>query len=420
MRAVSFRRGEDMRNRVFGGCAVAIGAMLAPFVFAPATAQGSSQQRTTVELGIFARHDSNIARSDEARAALRGLERSDERISPTLTVEIYRPVGQSSFSLVGDVGYDFHASNTQLDRERIGLTGGANIVSGICGVELSGDIRRRQTDLGDLAFFNAVPVTEVRNTENVLNGRARLICGSPYGLRPFVGAEFGRGRNSNVVRDRAEYDNERYTAGIQYNSPALGQISAFVDRTDVDLIGQILPDGSENGYRTTNIGLQYQREIGSRLRAQVRVAHTDVDPRSPLVPNLSGITWNGTLTATLADRVQLRGTIGREVTNSLGSDAVYGISRTYGLSATVAVNDRLRLRAGAQISPQTFRYGALPTGQFVDNDTRRIFSAGADYSLNRRLRLTLDGGIERRNANGTFFDYKNSYVGLGLVVSLGR
>lgn len=408
-----------MRNNIFGGCAIAVSAMMAPFVFAPAVAQ-STQPRTTIELGIFARHDSNIARSDAARAALRGLERSDERISPTLTVEIVRPAGPSTFSLVGSAGYDFHASNTELDRERIGLDAGAQIIAGICGVELNGNIRRRQTDLGDLAFFNAVPVTEVKNTENILGARGRIACGATYGLRPFVGAELSRGRNSNIVRDRAEYDSERYTAGIEYNSPALGRISVFVDRSDVDLIGQILPDGSENGYRTTDIGLQYQRELGTRLRAQVRVAHTDLDPRSALVPRLSGVTWNASLTATLADRVQLRGGIGREVTNSLGSDAVYGIARTYDLSATVAVNDRLRLRAGAQISPQAFRYGALPVGQFVTNDNRRIFSAGADYSLNRRLRLTLDGGIERRNANGTFFDYKNSFVGIGLVASLGR
>ena len=98
----------------------------------PALAQSDTAPVSDVKFDVTAEFNSNVARSDAARAAARDLSRSDQRITPGLSVDLARNLGQTRLWLNGSAGYDFYRRNSQLNRERIGLESGIKQPVGPC------------------------------------------------------------------------------------------------------------------------------------------------------------------------------------------------------------------------------------------------------------------------------------------------
>lgn len=403
----------SMRNRLIGVSVLVLAATAMPV--APAQAQEIIQPKADIRVGVGVVHESNVARSDAARALARGLERADTRISPSIQLDIVRPMGNGSASLSGEIGYDFHFRNPELDRERIGLLAGVAQRVAMCDVDLAAEVSRRQSDLGDIAFLGLNPALQsVRNAETRQRYGADLACGNSIGIRPSVGIEYVQGRNSNPIRDRAEYDSIRYTAGLQYVQPSIGEIMLYGSQRDVDLVRQPLL-GDVDGYRARDIGLRLKRDIGARWQGQVMAGFSWVNPRNPVVGSTSGLIWNIGLSGQVGPRLRLALQTGREFSNSLSSDSNYQLTRPSSLQATYAVNDRLQLTAGIRNSRNTFSYIGVVPGLAITRENRWVYSGGINYQVNRRIRLGINGGYERRNANGTFFDYGNSFIGGSLA-----
>lgn len=369
----------------------------------------------TLDLGV--RYDTNIARSTALRAEQRGLERSDVVFNPSIRIDVTRPFGDNSAFLRGSLGYVFHARNSVLDRERLQLDGGADVGVGPCRVRPEAGFFRGQSDLADLVVSNGAIVDDARNTETLQRYSVELQCGAEYGLQPFASVGYDTARNSNPIRDRAEYDAWRYSAGLGYNSPGLGRIRLFASQTDTDLVSQPLAGGGTDGYRVNAFGLDYSREIGTRLTFNGRVSYSRLDPRNSGADGFSGLTWRIAPRLLLGERIQVEGLIGRELTNSLASDSAYTVSQPYGLRVTYAASEFLRLDAGATITRRRYEFAVLPPVDFIDRETRHLYDINASYLLGRRIRLRLGAGHERRDANGSLFDYSSTFVtaGLGLT-----
>lgn len=397
------------------GCPFAVSAVLGA-VLAPtsAIAQSAGAEVNSISFDLEARYDSNIARSGEARAAARGLEREDIRLSPTVTLDLARNFGRNRATLAGLVSYDFFTRNNQLNRERIALDGGLTVQAGPCEVDSGISFSRRQSDLGTIAFFANAPLINVKNTETVQNYRAELGCGSVYGLRPYVGIGYERGDNSAAIRERADFNATRYSTGVSYVSPTIGEISLFASRRDVNLSGLRLA-GNPDSYRQTNYGVSYSRSLGTRLQLSAEVAHSDVNPRGPGGGGFSGLTWNLRGTVIAGTRLRVTAAVGREITNNLSSDATFVVSSPYSLRAMYAVNESLELSGGASITRQRFRYTNAPGLIFLERDRREIYDAGLTYKFARRLRARVSGGYETRSANDAFFDYNSTFA----VASIG-
>ncbi|MDZ3833674.1 MAG: hypothetical protein U0S50_17945 [Sphingopyxis sp.] len=385
---------------------------------APAFAQADTAPLSDVKFDVTAEYNSNVARSDAARAAARGLSRSDQRITPGLTVDLARNLGQTRVWLNGSAGYDFYRRNSQLNRERIGLEGGIKQPIGPCRVDITAGISRRQSDLGDIAFVNNSPSFAVKNAETRQEYQGDITCGREYGLRPTGDVGYVIARNSNLIRDRAEYDELEYQGGLSYSTPNFGDLTAYAGRRDIDLLNQPTAGGGEVSYHITTIGARYRRDIGSRLDAQFSIGRSAIRGGGALVPNNSGLTWDVEVTAQFGPRLQVTASTGRQFVNSLSSDAAYLRTQPNLVQLTYAVNDRMRLQASYLNERRSYRYATPQVGTFIDRETRQLGGGGFTYDFGRRWQIGLSGGYERRNANGTFFDYDGAFARATLSLSL--
>src|SRR5690242_13118414 len=89
-------------------------------------AAAQNPNRTDVRVDSSLRYDSNVARSDDATAALRGIQPEDEIFTPGVSVDVARVLGGQSVFLQGALSYNFYAHNSKLNRERLVLDTGVN------------------------------------------------------------------------------------------------------------------------------------------------------------------------------------------------------------------------------------------------------------------------------------------------------
>lgn len=375
-----------------------------------AFAQDKAAPHIDLALDVALRYDSNVAHSDAARAAARGLERADERVTPTASIDIFQTFGRNSVTLAASAGYDFYRRNHSLNRERLALESGASLALAFCTLDLSAGASRRQSDLGEIGF---VGTTNVVNAETTQNYGATLGCGRAIGLYPTISVERSIGDNSNVARQLADYRTMRYTAGLGYRHPSIGNLTIFATRANTDYPNRPLGTTTD-GYRLTSFGGRFDRAIGARMRAAIEVAHVKLNPDRAGTTGFSGLTWNAELTATVTPQLQLHGNVGRSTNTTLTTDAAYHIDKTYAGDATYAVNERLSLKAGYSVSPSRYVYSGAVIAPTLERDKRHLAFGNITYSRSARLRFTLDAGHERRNANGSIFDYKNTFAMLGV------
>lgn len=399
-------------------CLPGLGSAIAVAFGLPTTsAAQSTEDKTEIKLELNGRYDSNIARSSELQASQRGLTRSDFRISPALTLDLARDLGESSAYVRGTLGYDIHARNSVLDRERLALRAGGELAAGPCRVRPDVGFSRQQSDLADIVVIDGLVPAEVRNTETRVFYGAELACGSAVGLSPFASIRQERARNSSALRNLAEFNETSYSGGLEYRSPAIGTIRAFVSRDDVDLIGQPLVGGT-NGYEITDYGASISRDVGTRLKADASVTFSDLKSRDPRIEGFSGLNWDIGLTLLLNEQTQIQAGYGRQLVNSLSSNSAYAVEQPFDFRLTYAVSERVRLEAGGQVSKRRFVFAGVPGADFIDRENRRILDAGVRYQFSNRLALRVNGGHERRNANGSLFDYSSTFVSGGISLSI--
>jgi hypothetical protein len=399
-----------------GGTALAQTASGPPAATSPGGAGGAV--RSDLVFSLTARYDSNVPRLNDETVNIRNLEKEDIRISPALQLDVSRNLGRHQVGLRSYLGYDFYIRNTTLNRERLSVEPYVYLDLPVCDLALSGLAARQQSDLAQLVYVGLDPTIGADNTETRKRINGKLICGETYGLRPTLEIERASGDNSNPLRQIADYRVTRIQPGVSYASPALGEVSLFAFKQDTDLPNQILPNGEAGGYTLRGFGVQYARNIGTRLNFNGSVSHVEVTPYGGTLDSRSGLNASVALTLLASDRLQLTAFANRNFTSTLTSTSTYELAQGYGLTANYAANDRLRLRLGGQVAPRRFFYAVTPTGPFIGEQTQYDIFGGVTYNLNRRLRLNLDGGYQRRNADFDIFDYESVYAAVGISVSL--
>lgn len=380
--------------------------------------QSGGGDRSNATASVLARYDSNVPRVDDpALLAQRGLEQEDVRISPNLQLDLARNLGRHQLGLRAYLGYDFYVRNTQLNRERLLIEPFAYLNLPVCDLAVDGGVGRRLSELGDVVVIGPDPTIGIDNTETTKRVVGRLICGDTYGLRPTFEAEYSTGDNSNPLRRRADYRVTRYQPGLNYASPALGEIGLYAVKQDTDLPNQRLPNGEISGFTLRGFGASYRRAIGTRLNFNGSISHVEVTPYDGGTSR-SGLNGSVALTLLANERLQFIAFANRAFTSTLTSSATYELQQGYGLTANYAANDRLRFRLGAQYAPRRLYYEVTPVGTFIERQTQTDIFAGATYNLNRRLRFTLDGGYSKRNADVDVYDYDGYFASVGLSLSL--
>ncbi|HYZ48131.1 MAG TPA: hypothetical protein VE567_04480, partial [Sphingomonas sp.] len=143
-----------------------------------------------IRAAVTTAYDSNafgVSDALLARGAIPGRSKDDIHITPSLLVDVVMPFGLQSAFLRGQVGYDFYMNNSRLNRERIGLDGGANLrVIGACTVSPAVSYARHRSNAGDIFSVSPVPLVDQTNTEERISFGGSVGCAGAVGLSPTV------------------------------------------------------------------------------------------------------------------------------------------------------------------------------------------------------------------------------------------
>jgi len=389
---------------------VAFGALIG---VAALSSDAVAQDRSlTFGLSALVEHNSNVARSNEARAAFRGVEPEDTIFKPAATIDFFSPVGRQSIFFKGMAGYTFYDRNDQLNREVLDFNGGVNGRFGPCSGTLSGGYSRGLWLLDDPTL-----IENVENIQTTKTASANVACSRATGLG--LTASVSKDWIENDLDQLANSDSERTSimGGITYTRPALGTLTLFADRQETTYPNRLFDDG----YTLNAYGLTFARQLGARIQGTVTVAYNKVDQKTPsFLPATDDMTttaYSAELSYRATSRLRFQGSFDRAVTPTVAVGRSYDLTEGYRVSGVYDLGSRITVSAGgAWVQRQS--KGLIPETplELTDSETTSYF-ASIRYQQSKRLSFVLNAGREERVTNSPQFDYTNNRIGLGADLS---
>lgn len=389
---------------------MAAGAVLACVASAgPVLAQENKFALSAQIVGVY---DTNTLRAGPARSSG---PKDNSSLSPLLGIDYSRRFGRQRVFLSGTVGYVFNSRFTNLDRETVDLSGGANVKAGArCQANPGFSLSRAQSDLEDLG-------DTIRNTVNVQDYSVELSCPRAVGFYPKLSGALAKTDNSGRRRQR----NQEVAGGrvsLVYAKPSLGGVEAFleyshIDRPNrVDFLGVPIVDETE----VTTYGVRYQRGVGTLITLDASLGRTHANPRSRLILSFTGFTYAGALSYQRSSNGSVRVGFNRSVSarNNLGTS--YYINRS--VFAGFNLRATSKIGTGADISYGTRQFRGedssfQPLGTRGTDKSVNV-TASASYRLNRRVSLLLSGRYRKRDAKNNIFNYSSKQAKLAVSISL--
>ncbi|WP_294258505.1 outer membrane beta-barrel protein [uncultured Sphingomonas sp.] len=375
----------------------------------------TSGRQIDVRASALIEYNDNVVVNDPRISGGGGAD--DVLAAPSLDLNVVLPRASGTTYLAGSIGYRFYGKYTNLNRENISLTGGADQRLASCLVHGEIGYQSRISDLSSLYVLDAP--NSFNNTEESRRYSADIGCGGPYGLRPTLGYSRTEVRNSQATRKYADSDTDTFTAQLGLQSPSLGTISVFGRYSDSVYVHR--PDAAgagRDGIKNYAAGVQLERNVSSRFNFRGSVNYTKVDPKLPGTESFSGIGFD--LSALYnADlfTVQLAGS------RAAQPSVIYFVSYEImtALSATVTHDITSRTKVSLFAS-KTWRDYASST-RFVGapisgNDNMLSVGANASYDATQRLRFVLGAGYDERTSNLRLFKYHAKKVNLTASLAL--
>jgi hypothetical protein len=375
-----------------------------------------AKRQTDVGLRLAVSRDSNVARSNATLAAARGLVPEDYTLRPQATFTIVQPIGRQAVFLKGAAGYDFYQENSQLNRQRIDVSGGGVGSVGMCKLALTGVYSAGQSQLDDLAGV----VTE--NLQEQTSQSVTALCGRDRGFNAAVSGLRQDVSNSAARQQSADHKVEGGTFAVGYGNPSIGKIAAMYAYSAQDYANRPNANGGVgDGYQSQTIGANYEKTLGRKLKIVGAVGNTRVkrDSAPPGVPlEFTSMTYNGVLSYAASRRLDLTVAVGRGVTPSNRAGKLYDISTTTDLLATYRFGTRFVVSGGGRLANVRSNADTALAGLVVTDSEDRSLFASIRYQQSKRASLVLDLRQEERTTNLPLFDYSNTRFGLTLDVSI--
>lgn len=398
-------------------CSAALGSLV--LFAAPAMAQSSSQDRLALDLLVDARYDSNVYNISSDRDELDNIEMGDWLVSPALRLSLQKTLGQHSLNASAYAGYDFHASNSDLNRERLSLQLGGRFNLAPCEVSPHVGFSRHRSEYGSY-FVTTDPLVDVKNIQTEQTYGLNASCGGVLGLRPEAGVSYTKGDNSAFARQFSDFETVEGRLGLGYRHPSLGNISAYYSKAKTTFDNRII-NGEKEGYDVDRIGLSAQRDIGARLAWDGSLYYVTTSTGND--GGFDGLGYQLGVTMRVTPQLRARAQLGRDVQTSLNNDALYTVDNTYGITFDYAASNWLSFNAGYNRTDRDLTYstffGPLPI-EILQEEKLDRFDLGATYQRSDRLAFTLYGGYEKRTADREFFNYDGYFVGLRATIGLLR
>lgn len=384
-------------------------------------------QARTVQVAVEGRvdHDTNVARTGEAQAALQNIVPEDTVYSPTARFNIVQPIGQQAIFVRGLTSYLFHDENKRLDHARIQVNGGVGNSIGPCGSVVGGGYFRRRNSIEDPELI--VLVDNIQTTRSVNLG---ISCVRAPSLQVLARGERLWTSNSLELAANGDSTTDVIAVGITYSRSNAGSISLSGNYSRTDYEDRPINNGSPDGFETVAGGVRLERRLGGRIQAVASLSYTETQvdsapltlpPGSPGTPTLpdefSGLTYSGEVSYRASSRLTGRVRFAREVAPSLIPGATFEL-RTSALGhVDYRIGSRFTFGAGAEYRENDLRGQFVLLGTQITDAITRVYDVSIRYRQNKRISLVLRGAREERDAKQTQFDYVSKRIGLGLEVS---
>ncbi|HEY4276534.1 MAG TPA: hypothetical protein VGM68_13685 [Rhizomicrobium sp.] len=388
----------------------AAAAMLAggPVLAAPVSIPAPDAPFINLSAGVM--YHSNVAGTSAAFTSARGLTRSDEIFSPAAAINYSKQLGLITLFTQGTVGYDFYANNTILNRERIGVLGGASVQMDGCQLTGRGTYMRRQSDLEDLNFGI------IDNTEEDIIAGADVTCTGFGRLVPSVSVDQTWANNSNNTRLSSDYETFAVSGSLMYQAGSFGDISLIGQYLDADFQNRLIPVSGafqNDGYHLYSGGLRYHRELGAFFDMAVSLSQTSLD-YGGVGQNFSGLTYDASLSYHPDSRLQLTAYFARQTNASNRLGAAYSIDQILQGDASYRLSSRLKAGLGISNKHQNFRGEDLIFATDISKQSVTSFYGSLGFNITSRMNLAFVARNVQRHADLAAYSYADNQLGLTL------
>ncbi|HEY2047823.1 MAG TPA: outer membrane beta-barrel protein, partial [Caulobacteraceae bacterium] len=364
-----------------------------------------------IALDVTGAYDSNVARSDAALAAARGVTPQDFYIVPGGDFTFSHSFGRETIYLDGSAGYKAYDKNTFLNRSSIELGGGGVSQISICQSTAAGAYSRSQADLSYLPVVvqNGQPAAIAKDTLTNATVNFTATCGRTIGLAPTMSVSEVWVTNDNTSLAAIDAHVFNGSGGVTYRSPVFGSVTINGQYSKTTYPNRFVPfeGGSTSlGYQTTGGGITLARAVGSRLSGTLSVDYTNLEPGNGVTQGFSGITYNGDITYAVNPRLNVAVVAGREVAPSNEIEASFTLTEIYGVQASYGAGNRLSFAAGWSHVHALYEGLLVPVVLFnlTDQTTNSVYG-NATYRLNRWLSVTPSVTYSQRTANVVAYSY---------------
>ncbi len=390
------------------GAAIAIMVTAMPAWAAGVAIPGADAPPINAQIGVT--YNSNVAGSSPAFASLRGLTRSDEIFSPALQVNYSKQLGIESFYLQGTGGYDFYASNTILNRERIGVQGGAVTQLSPCQFTVRGSYMRRQSDLEDLNV-----ITTKNTAEDVVAG-LDVVCSGFGRLVPSASVQQTWSDNSAPILFTSDFQSLSAQGSLAYSAGNWGNISLIGAYVDTQFQNRLipLPTGfQKDGYKVYSGGVHYEKDLDAALHVAASLSETSLS-YDGLGLNFSGLTYDGSLTYTPDSRFMAEVSFARHTSPSNYLNAAYSVDQILQGDVSYRLTSRLKAGLGVSNRKQNFVGSDLNSATDLTKQSVTSFNGSLGFNVTERMNLALYVRHDQRHADLAAYSYAANQIGLTL------
>lgn len=383
----------------------------------PPAAVGGADRPFTIGVQEITTYDSNPARGSTFGSDLRGLQKDEIILSPSVTVGYSRSVGLQGVALTGVFGYDDYTKNHNLSTEHIDFSAAANrAVGGRCSVNANTQFSRGQSSLQN------VVINVSKDTIQTYSVGAGESCATATGFTESVQVNHSGTHNSDDTL--VNLNNTGISGSLGYSTHAIGNVGLVVSYNRTNYVDVPLTSvGTPDSLNVLSFGLQISRPIGSRLsgNAAVFYSHSTQDLRAGELgdSSYSGITASAGLTYLLGPRIRLSADLERAVTGSILQDVGYQITNSADLTANYTVSSRISASLGGSWSRNSYR-GRVVVAPLETPDWQEVANVFGSVSmqLGRRAAVSLELRHEKGSADIDLYDYTSNRVSLTLSSSI--
>lgn len=348
--------------------------------------------------GIDLLYDDNVYRVDDQ------IENptKDIIVTPWAELTYGKPIGRHDLLLRGRVGYDQFISEGQRSKLRLDTEAKAVIRFGAtCSVTPLLSYRQQRADYGDIN-------QQTENLQRFATFGADLSCERP-GLFPVASYRRDLTRNDDAF-DFADQTSDTYMAGIGYNMPSLGTLTAFYERVNSDRKKL----GIEN--RTNSYGLRFKREVSPITQLDAELRWLDVDSDSPAVGSYNGLGWDISVSTGIVPRLKLTATTERSIVNDSLIASGFAIRTRHRLAGEFAISELTSAGFYGELEKRKFRQDAALRPFSITADRNQRFGAMLKRKLSDRFDLSLDAQRYKRRTDTDVAEYSGTQVTLGAAI----